>query len=78
VTEKWLNARRTVRYRTIPEGNIAFDHFTSNGQADLLFQNTNGAMRLWEMKDTNIVAEVKLLNPGTGWQSVSGHPFATG
>jgi hypothetical protein len=41
------------------------------GQGDLLFQNTNGALGLWEMK-------VNLPNPGAGWQSMNGHPFAAG
>jgi ELWxxDGT repeat protein len=56
---------------------LSVDHFTPNGQADLLFQNTNGAMMLWEMNGTGLAAQVNLPNPG-GWQSVNGHPFATG
>jgi hypothetical protein len=57
----------------------AVDHFTPDGNADLLFQNANGAKGLWELLNgTNIVAETGLPNPGTGWQSQSGHPFATG
>jgi len=58
---------------------ISVDHFTPNGQADLLFQNsTNDAMQLWETNGTSLVAEVNLPNPGAGWQSVNGHPFAAG
>jgi hypothetical protein len=57
---------------------VSVDHFTPNGHADLLFQNTSGAMGLWELNGTNIVAETNLPNPGAGWQSVNGHPFATG
>jgi hypothetical protein len=57
---------------------LSIDHFTPNGQADLLFQNTNGAVALWQLSGTNIVAQTNLLNSGTGWQSVNGHPFATG
>jgi hypothetical protein len=56
---------------------VSIDHFTPDGQADLLFQNTNGAMGLWEMNGTSIAAMVNLPNPGAGWQSVNGHPFAT-
>jgi hypothetical protein len=56
---------------------ISVDHFTPNGQPDLLFQNTNGAMMLWEMNGTSLAAQVNLPNAG-GWQSVNGHPFATG
>jgi hypothetical protein len=58
---------------------ISVDHFTPNGQADLLFQNsTTNAMQLWETNGTSLVAEVNLPNPGAGWQSVNGHPFAAG
>jgi len=42
----------------------------------LLFQNTSGAMGLWEMNGTSVAAAVNLPNPGAGWQSVNGHPFA--
>jgi len=57
---------------------ISVDHFTPNGQADLLLQNTNGAMMLWEMNGTSVAAMVNLPNPTAAWQSVNGHPFATG
>ena len=40
-----------------------------HGPLDLLLQNTNGAMMLWEMNGT------QLPNPGASWQCVSGHPF---
>jgi hypothetical protein len=56
---------------------VSVDHFTPNGQPDLLFQNTNGAMMLWEMNGTSVTAMVNLPNAGA-WQSVNGHPFATG
>jgi hypothetical protein len=35
-------------------------------------------MEMWELNGTNIVAETNLPNPGPGWQSVNGHPFAKG
>jgi hypothetical protein len=35
-------------------------------------------MQLWETNGTSLVAQVNLPNPGAGWQSVNGHPFATG
>jgi FG-GAP-like repeat len=58
---------------------VSMDHFTPNGQADLLFQNGNtGAMQLWETNATSIVAEVNLPNPGAGWILQNGHPFASG
>jgi hypothetical protein len=57
------------------------DHFTPNaqGQADLLFQNSNtDAMQLWETNGTSLVAQVNLPNPGAGWVLQNGHPFASG
>jgi len=35
-------------------------------------------MELWQMNGTNIMAESGLLSPGSAWQSVNGHPFASG
>jgi hypothetical protein len=59
---------------------VSMDHFTPNGQADLLFQNsTTDAMQLWETNGgTSIVAQVNLPNPGGGWVLQNGHPFASG
>ena len=57
---------------------VSVDHFTPNGHADLLFQNVNGGMGLWELNGTSIVSEMGLPSPGAGWQSVNGHPFASG
>jgi len=54
---------------------ISVDHFTPNGQADLLFQNTSGAMMLWEMNGTSVATTLNLPNPGAGWQSENGHPI---
>jgi hypothetical protein len=55
---------------------VAMDHFTANGQADLLSQNSSGAMRMWEINGTSIAAEVNLPNAGP-WQVQNGHPFAS-
>jgi len=58
---------------------ISINHFTPNGQADLLLQDTNGAMMLWEMNGTSVATQLNLPNPGAGQQSENGHPFtATG
>jgi VCBS repeat protein len=58
---------------------LSVDHFTPDGRADLLFQNSgSNALQLWEMNGTSVAAMVNLPNPGAGWQSVNGHPFATG
>jgi len=54
---------------------ISVDHFTADGNANLLFQNTDGTMGLWELNGTSIVSEKGLANPGTGQQSENGHPF---
>jgi len=54
---------------------ISINHFTPNGQADLLLQDTNGAMMLWEMNGTSVATQLNLPNPGAGQQSENGHPF---
>jgi hypothetical protein len=54
---------------------VSVDHFTPDGHANLLFQNTNGTMGLWELNGTSIVSEMGLPNPGAGMQSENGHPF---
>src|SRR5262249_32604712 len=57
---------------------VSVDHFTADGQPDLLFQkNTNGAMTIEETNGTLPTAAITPPDPG-GWQSVNGHPFATG
>jgi hypothetical protein len=46
---------------------------------DLLFQNnTNNQMGLWTMNGANVTGIFGLFNPGAGWQSENGHPFAAG
>src|SRR5262249_38746397 len=57
---------------------ISIDHFTPDGKADLLFNNTNGARMLWEMNGTSVANSVNLPSPGFEWKSENGHPFATG
>jgi hypothetical protein len=58
---------------------ILVDHFTANGQPDLLFQNnTNNALMFWEMNGASVPTQVNLQNPGAGWVSQNGHPFASG
>ena len=42
-----------------------------NGQAEIAWQNNNGAVDIWLMNGTTPVAEAALSNPGAGWQLVS-------
>ncbi|MBV8824882.1 MAG: VCBS repeat-containing protein [Bradyrhizobiaceae bacterium] len=44
---------------------------TFNGQAEIAWQNSNGAVGLWLMNGTAPVAEAGLGSPGAGWQLVS-------
>jgi hypothetical protein len=57
-----MNGATPVAEKALPDPGagwqlISVDHFTPNGQPDLLFQTTNGAMGLWRMNGTNIVAD---------------------
>jgi hypothetical protein len=52
---------------------VSLDHFTADGQASLLFQDTNQQVGLWAMNGASIVATTGLPYPGAGWQLVNGH-----
>ena len=48
-----------------------------NGQAEIAWQNTNGAVGIWLMNGTTPVAQAGLANPGAGWQLISIDHFTT-
>ena len=41
-------------------------HFNGNGNADILWQNTNGTPAIWMMNGTSIVDAAVLPNPYSG------------
>jgi len=55
-----------------------FDMFfgsSSNGNSDILWQNDNGALALWQMNGTQVAAFTPLPNPGPSWHVVGDNDF---
>jgi hypothetical protein len=42
-------------------------NYNGGGRNDILFQNTNGAVAVWEVSGTHIIATSSLGNPGPTW-----------
>ncbi len=50
---------------------IGTGDFNGDGHSDILFQNTNGQVAIWEMNGTNVIgAAVVGLNPGPSWKVI--------
>src|SRR5262249_24147392 len=47
----------------------------SGGNADILWQNDNGALALWQMEGTRVAAVSTLPNPGPTWHIVGDNDF---
>jgi hypothetical protein len=41
--------------------------YNGSGQDDILFQNTNGAVAVWQVSGTHIISSASLANPGPTW-----------
>ena len=41
--------------------------YSNNGRSDIPFQNSSGAVDIWEMNGTNVIASSSLGNPGPTW-----------
>jgi len=52
-----------------------FDTAGNNGNADILWQNDNGALALWQMLGTTVTAMHELPNPGPTWHVVGDNDF---
>jgi len=48
----------------------------SSGNADILWQNDNGALALWQMEGTTVAAINALPNPGPTWHVVGDNDFS--
>jgi hypothetical protein len=45
--------------------------FNGDGHSDILWQNTNGQVAIWEMNGTNVIGMAVVgANPGPSWQEV--------
>lgn len=43
--------------------------YNSNGKSDILWQNSNGAVAVWEMNGTSTIAAAIIANPGPTWHT---------
>jgi ELWxxDGT repeat protein len=43
--------------------------FNADGKSDLLWQNSSGAVAVWEMNGTNAIATTIIANPGPTWHA---------
>ena len=43
--------------------------FNGDERADILWQNSSGAVAVWEMNGTNILAAARIANPGPTWHA---------
>jgi len=43
--------------------------YNHDGKSDILWQNSSGAVAVWEMKGTNAIATTIIANPGPTWHA---------
>ena len=44
--------------------------FYGNHRSDILWQNTSGAVVIWEMNGTSVIGGASLGNPGPSWHPI--------
>ena len=49
--------------------------FDDNGDSDILLQNTNGQVAIWEMNGTDLMSSAVVANPGASWKVVGTGDF---
>ena len=49
---------------------IGTGNFNGDSKSDILFQNTDGQVAIWEMNGSNIIASPKIGNPGQDWHAI--------
>jgi hypothetical protein len=54
-------------------GDFSDNNFGSGGQSDILWQNDNGTVQLWQMSGTSVIGGGTIADPGPTW-----HVVATG
>ena len=55
---------------------IGTGDFNGDGKSDILWQNTNGQVAIWEMNGTTPIAEQAVsVNPGPNWKAVGTGDF---
>ena len=54
---------------------IATGDFYGNGESDIVFQNTNGTVAIWEMNGNGVIGGGSVANPGAAWKLVGTGDF---
>jgi hypothetical protein len=49
---------------------IGTGDFNADGHSDILLQNTNGSVAIWEMNGSNIASSAVVANPGPNWHAI--------
>ncbi len=54
---------------------IATGDFYGDGHSDILWQNDNGQVAIWELNGTSVIASAAPGNPGPSWHAVATGDF---
>jgi serralysin len=49
---------------------IGTGDFNGDGKSDILLQNTDGQVSIWEMNGTNMIAHAPVADPGPSWHAI--------
>ena len=49
---------------------IGTGDFNGDGKSDILWQNDNGAVAIWEMNGTKVIAKATVGNLGISWHAI--------
>jgi hypothetical protein len=50
--------------------------FNGDGRSDILWQNSSGAVAIWELNGTSIIGGGSLSNPGPSWHAMGSGNFS--
>jgi hypothetical protein len=70
--EKLTFNDQTVTWQSNSTSHVSTD-FDGNGNSDILLQNNDGSVAIWDMNDKTIATAAVVVNPGATW-----HAIATG
>ena len=54
---------------------IGTGDFNGDGKSDILWQNTNGAVAIWQMNGAKVIGGGLVGNPGPSWHVIGGGDF---
>src|SRR5882762_3067276 len=60
---------------SLPPISTAPNDFYGDGSSDILCQNTDGTVAIWEMKGATVIAAPAIANPGTAWKAIGAGDF---